>query len=79
VETGDLERLVENGVIQRFELTGRQIILYIENLRPQYPVQVTYRLRARFPIKAKAPASVGYDYYNPEGSQTVPPVDFVVE
>ena len=79
VEASDLERLVESGVIQRFELTGRQIILYIENLRPNYPLQVTYRLRARFPIKAKAPASVAYDYYSPEGAETEAPVDFVVE
>jgi len=79
VDSGDLERLVKNGVIQRFELTGRQIILYIENLRPSYPVQVTYRLRARFPLKAKAPSSMAYDYYSPDSSETEPPVDFVVE
>jgi hypothetical protein len=79
VETQDLERLVEGKVIQRFEVTGRQIILYVENLTPKNPVQVTYRLRARFPIKAKTPSSAAYDYYNPESTQTVPPVDFVVE
>jgi len=79
VETRDLERLVELEVIQRFEVTGRQIIIYLENLPPKTPVDVTYRLRARFPIKAKAPASQAYDYYNPTESQTVEPVDFVVE
>jgi len=79
VETDDLERLVEKGVIQRYELTGRQIILYIENMQPMMPVDVTYRLRAKYPIKAKVPASSAYDYYNPDTQDSQAPVEFVVE
>ncbi|MFQ5856734.1 MAG: hypothetical protein ACE5LU_13955 [Anaerolineae bacterium] len=79
VETGDLERLVEKEVIQRYELTGRQIILYIENMQPRTPLDVSYRLRARYPIRAKVPASNAYDYYNPDTQDDVAPVEFVVE
>jgi hypothetical protein len=79
VETGDLERLVEKGVIQRYELTGRQIILYMENMQPKTPIDVTYRLRARYPIKARVPPSNAYDYYNPDTHANVAPVEFVVE
>ena len=79
VETADLERLAAGKVIQRYELTGRQIILYIENLRPKTPLEVTYRLRARFPIKAKTPPSTAYDYYNPQARHDAAPVGFVVE
>jgi hypothetical protein len=79
VETGDLERLVADKRIQRFEVTGRQIILYVENMQPKTPLEFTYRLRAKFPIKAKVPPSAAYDYYNPDAQRTVEPVGFVVE
>jgi len=79
VEAADLDRLVEERVIQRYELTGRQIILYIEEMQPDVPVTVEYRLRARYPIKAKVPASTAYDYYNPAAPGVVAPVEFVVE
>ena len=52
--------------IERFELTGRQILLYISNLSYGNPLTFTYRLRAKFPLIAQAPASATYDYYNPE-------------
>jgi hypothetical protein len=79
VETADLDRLVEGKVIARYELTGRQIILYIEEMQPDVPIEVGYRLRARYPIKAKVPASTAYDYYNPATASVVAPVEFVVE
>lgn len=43
------------------------------------PVDVTYRLRARYPIKAKVPSSSAYDYYNPGTQDSQAPVEFVVE
>jgi hypothetical protein len=79
VETTDLDRMIEEGRIARYAVTGRQIILYIEEIQPDAPVEVDYRLQARFPIKAKAPASTAYDYYNPSTTNVVAPVEFVVE
>jgi hypothetical protein len=52
--------------IERFELTGRQILLYVTNLNSEIPLEFSYRLLARFPLIAQAPASAAYDYYNPE-------------
>jgi hypothetical protein len=66
----DLSRLVEQGVIARYELTGRQIIIYLEDLSSQSPLRFSYRLRARFPMRAQTPPSSAYDYYNP-GELTV--------
>jgi hypothetical protein len=79
VETADLDRMVEEKRIARYAVTGRQIILYIEGMQPDVPIIVDYRLRARFPIKAKVPASTAYDYYNPATTGVVAPVEFVVE
>ena len=70
----DLNRLVEQGLyggeegvrLSRFDLTGRQIILYLEDLAYGEPFAFNFRLRAKYPVKAQAPASVAYDYYNPD-------------
>jgi hypothetical protein len=70
VLTEDLDRLVEQAVIARYELSGRQIIIYLEDLSSDTPVNFRYRLRARFPMRAQTPPSTAYDYYNP-GQQTV--------
>jgi hypothetical protein len=65
VLTEDLSRLVEQGLIARYELTGRQIIIYLEDFAYGEPLYFSYRLRARFPMRAQTPASMAYDYYNP--------------
>ncbi len=82
VETEDLARLVARyqdtpedygyARIERYELTGRQIIIYVSDLTAGQPLEFSYRLRARFPLKAQTPASTAYDYYNPAtvGEQT---------
>jgi len=70
VLTEDLSRLVAQGAIARYELTGRQIIIYLEDFSSEYPLRFSYRLRARFPMRAQTPPSSAYDYYNP-GDLTV--------
>jgi hypothetical protein len=52
--------------IQRYELTGRQIIIYITNLSADQPLEFSYRLRAKYPLIAQTPATIAYDYYNPD-------------
>jgi len=78
VLTEDLDRLVEKGVIARYEVAGRQIIIYLENLASGQPLEFEYRLRARYPLRAKTPASRAYDYYNPEMGAIEPPQQLVV-
>ncbi len=52
--------------IQRYELTGRQILVYITNLQEGKPLEFSYRLLAKFPLQAQTPSSSAYDYYNPD-------------
>jgi len=83
VETEDLARLVDrfrdlpddypHAQIKRFELTGRQIILYVKNLNGTEPLTISYRLRAKFPLVAQTRASQAYDYYNPDASADAAP------
>ena len=75
----DLDALVEKQIISRYELTGRQIIVYLEDLESGRPLEFGYRLRARFPLRAKVPSSVAYDYYTPDSRGVEAPVEMVVE
>lgn len=78
VQTQDLKDMVTQGVIERFQTTPRQIILYLDSLDPKEKLILTYRLKARFPIKAKTPPSCVYEYYNPEIKDTAPPTQLNV-
>jgi len=89
VQTEDLDALVARfkdtpqdytfPTIKRYELTGRQILVYIQNISDGNPLQFSYRLRARFPLKAQAPASSAYDYYNPNVTGESQPMELVVK
>ena len=78
VLTEDLSRLVEQGVIARYELTGRQIIIYLEDFSSESPLAFSYRLRARFPMRAQTPPSSAYDYYNPADTTVRAPLEVAV-
>jgi len=78
VLTEDLSRLVEQGVISRYELAGRQIIIYLEDFSSESPLRFSYRLRARFPMRAQTPPSSAYDYYNPTGAAVRAPLELTV-
>jgi len=62
----DLPQEDTSPKVERYELTGRQILVYLSNLSAGNPLQFSYHLRARFPLQAQAPTSNAYDYYNPE-------------
>ncbi len=78
VLTEDLSRFVEQGVIARYELTGRQVIVYVEDLSSEAPLRFNLRLRARFPLRAQTPPSSAYDYYNPETVTVREPLEVTV-
>jgi len=88
VEAEDLSALVAyyNDVpqdypfarIQRYELTGRQMIIYLTNLSEGKPLQFSFRLRAKYPLRAQVPATNAYDYYDPDLSGEQPPQMLVV-
>ncbi len=79
VEAGDLAELVGSDVIQKFNLTGRQIIVYLETLESGKAVRFSYRLRAKFPIRAQTPRSMAYEYYDPDNKAFAKPVEMQVE
>jgi len=73
VQTADLDELVSSKRIKKYTLSARQIIAYLEGMIPLESLDFSYRLRAKFPIRAKSPQSRVYEYYNPEVGSTAPP------
>ena len=72
------QAMKEEDMIERYSITGRQVILYFREIRSKQPVEFTYELKAKFPVKAKAPKSVAYQYYEPEIRAEAKPVELVV-
>ncbi len=88
VKTEDLNALVNRfedvpedyafPTVERYELTGRQILVYIGGLSSEHPLSFSYRLQAKYPLIAQTPASIAYDYYNPDVNGEQTPIEIVV-
>jgi hypothetical protein len=78
VLTEDLDGVRAEGVIDRYDVTGRQVIVYLGTMMQGKTVEFNYRLRAKFPIRAKTPRSRVYEYYSPEHQDVAQPVEIVV-
>ena len=76
VQSDDLDRLVAHyrdlpadatgARLERYELTGRQVIVYVSNLSGQETLAFSYHLKAKYPLSVQTPVSSVYDYYNPD-------------
>ncbi len=62
----DWERLLENRVIAKYQITPQNAIIYLRELEPDVPLKLTYRLRAIMPVKVTVPPAKTYEYYNPD-------------
>ena len=59
--------LVEsNENVKRYEVAGRKVILYIEDMSPGESVSFDFHAMARYPVEAKGVGSRAYSYYRPE-------------
>jgi len=79
VDAGDFAEMVGAKKIKRFSLTARQVILYLGDAKPGDVQSFEYTLKPKYPIKAKTPSSVAYEYYTPTNRATAKPVELVVE
>lgn len=68
----------KSGRLEKFNLTATQAILYFDSIAPRDEFALTFRLRAKYPIRARTFASRVYEYYSPEISSLAPPVQFEV-
>ena len=75
----DLDDLVlDIPAITRYEIRGRQLSIYLDELAYGEPLSFSYHMRAKYPIEATAPESTVWAYYNPEQRASTGPVQVQV-
>jgi hypothetical protein len=68
----------KNGRLEKFSLTPTQAILYFDSIAPGRGIALSFRLRAKYPVRARTFASRVYEYYAPEVSSLARPVELEV-
>lgn len=63
IQTPSLDELVGRK-IQKYTVTSRQLIIYLDEVTSRVPVQLSYSIKAKYPIKAQVRSSRVYEYYN---------------
>jgi hypothetical protein len=69
---------LKSGTLSKFSLTATQAILYFDSFAPGETVKLKFRLRAKYPIRARTFESRVYEYYDPEVSAVAQPVELEV-
>jgi len=67
-------RARKSGRLEKFSLTATQAILYFDAIGAGDTVTVQFRLRAKYPIRARTFQSRVYEYYDPAVSAVARPV-----
>ncbi len=66
------------GKLEKYTLTAKQVILYFDGLNPKQTLEFTFRLRAKFPLRAQSFPSRVYEYYNPTAAGRAKPETLTV-
>jgi CD109 antigen len=66
-ETATLDTLLQRaGKLKRYEVAGRKVIFYIEDMLPEEELTFSFDARALYPVRAQPVTSQAYSYYKPE-------------
>ena len=68
----------KSGRLEKFSLTATQAILYFDSLASGDTVLLRFRLRAKYPIRARTFQSRVYEYYDPEVNSIARPIQLEV-
>jgi CD109 antigen len=52
--------------IKRYDIAGRKVIFYVENMKPGESIAFYFQVKAQYPVKAKGVTSTAYSYYKPD-------------
>ncbi len=74
----DESRNKNGGKLEKYTITAKQVILYFDGLNARQRIEFTYKLRAKFPVRAKTFVSRVYEYYNPTVEDKTKPVEMTV-
>jgi alpha-2-macroglobulin-like protein len=62
------------GRLEKFSLTATQAILYFDSIGARDTIRLRFRLRAKYPIRARTFQSRVYEYYQPEVNSVARPI-----
>ena len=74
VDATGFETMQQNGQIEKYEVTGNQVILYLRQLSNETPFQFNCTFRAKYPLRVQTPTSAAYEYYQPQNRAESKPV-----
>lgn len=66
----DLDKMVADHLIEKYETTAKQITIYVDQILPGEELVITYKLRAKYPLKVQSPDSSASLYYDPSSKTT---------
>lgn len=74
----DATREKAGGKLEKFTITAKQIILYFDGLNARQRIEFSFKLRAKFPVRAQTFSSRVYEYYNPAIEDKAKPIEMTV-
>jgi uncharacterized protein YfaS (alpha-2-macroglobulin family) len=77
-EGDDFAQAVAKGLLEKYQMTPRSVIVYLRELRPGRPLALSYHLRATMPVKVEAAPARAYEYYNRDRTASGKPTRFTV-
>ena len=78
IDRETFDRLQATKVIQKFDVTDNQVILYLSGLKAKKQITIKYHLDARLAANVIAPSARAYLYYQPEISVQTTPAKLIV-
>jgi uncharacterized protein YfaS (alpha-2-macroglobulin family) len=69
---------LKSGRLEKFTVTPTQAILYFDSIAPSARLSLSFRLRAKYPIRARTFQSRVYEYYSPDVNSLAAPVQLEV-
>src|SRR5450432_1238768 len=72
VVTDDLKPYLTSRALSKFEVTGKQMMLYLSSLSASATQAMSYRLRATMPVKASDGGAEVHLYYEPQQRASAP-------
>jgi hypothetical protein len=75
----DFAGLVKAAAVARYQVTPRQVLVYLRGLEPGQALTLRYRLRAVMPARVTVPAARVYEYYDPDRQGRTQPFQMTVK
>ena len=69
---------LKSGRLEKYTLTPTQAVLYFDSIAPRTEFKLSFRLRAKYPIRARGFESRVYEYYSPDVNSLARPVQIEV-